>query len=481
MNVMYKYTFTLANEKRDHVVGDMFNDVLENYLQWRAADILSGVELQDIKVQSYPKSSGQTYHVDTAVIKQIVNILKPVAKPPKLYKGVNLNNFADNTVITLDGDSKDYQILRSWFPDDIKNKEKLQITKESIYSLSIKDAAEKLTQSIKKVLGNLKDLIITDATANVGGNTLNFATHFAEVNAVEIDDHAFQALENNIKVAGYKNVTTIHADYLKVMNEIVQDVIFFDPPWGGVGYWEEKQIMLKLDDKPIYQIINDLIIKPKLVVIKAPKNFALAEFKQKVESKHVWSRPYFKHQIILVSFEEVDTQEQRCKDMQKTCPNDADPILYEDWCEDVPYQEFVKNDEYLSQCYRLSTLIKGFKAGLEATKNETAMPQWPVDPISQVGLPEATLEKLYLQALDAKIKVPELFVKFMDALQAGRFNVEAAMKGQYIEGTDKISQAYREGFVEPAVEILFGDNSLSPTEQEEKDLALAIQMSEQFG
>ena len=194
----------------------------------------------------------------------------------------------------------------------------------------------------------------------------------------------------------------------------------------------------------------------------------------------------FRQQYPVTKSTERDIQQKLCAEMKQTCPEgskDVDPIMqYEDWCDDIPYKEFVKNNEHLTQCYRLSNLIHAFKAGLEATKNDAPMPQWPVDPISGIGLPATELEKLYKQAQEAEIEIPELFVKFMNALQSGLFDVDAAVKGQYIGLTDKISEDYRKGFVEPAVEVLFGQpEAKSEQTQEEKDLAMAIQLAEQFG
>lgn len=220
-----------------------------------------------------------------------------------VYKKINLDKFEDHKVIQMDGTDEDIATVRDWFPDFIKDKTKLQITKESIFSLSRKDASEKTTQDIKAVLGDdLSKLTITDATANVGGNTLNFATHFKNVNAVEIDPVNHSALANNVKVAGLSNVNVVNDDYLKVMNTLKQDVIFFDPPWGGPGYWKEGPITLKLSGKPLYEVINEIKEKPKLIVIKAPKNFAFAEFKEHVDSDHVYSRGFYNHKKVFVRY-----------------------------------------------------------------------------------------------------------------------------------------------------------------------------------
>jgi 16S rRNA G966 N2-methylase RsmD len=221
-----------------------------------------------------------------------------------VYKKIDLDKFADNTVITLDSNDADYDTIREWFPDDIKDKNKLQIVKESIFSLSRKRDSEKTSESIKSILKDkdISTLTITDATANVGGNVLNFSKHFKSVNAVEIDKNAFSALSNNIKVAGLSNVKASNDDYDKIKNDLKQDVIFFDPPWGGIGYWRENNLMLKLGDKPIYDVIKEIKNKPDLIIIKAPKNFGFAEFKQKIDSEHVWFKKISNHMMVYVRY-----------------------------------------------------------------------------------------------------------------------------------------------------------------------------------
>jgi len=179
-------------------------------------------------------------------------------------------------------------------------------------------------------------------------------------------------------------------------------------------------------------------------------------------------------------------QQKRCQEMKKNCPegsNQVDPIMqYEDWCDDIPYQEFVKQDNYLSQCYRLTNLINAFNSGLEAIKQDNPFPQWPIDPIARIPLSPEKLYDLYTQAQDAKIDIPTHFAKFVQGLRDGQFDVKAAMAGQYIGGTDHINPRYMDGFVKPAVALLFeGKKSLTEPTQEEKDLQMAIQLAEQFG
>lgn len=187
---------------------------------------------------------------------------------------------------------------------------------------------------------------------------------------------------------------------------------------------------------------------------------------------------------------EEQIQQERCLDMKKTCPEGSKefaPIMqYEDWCDDVPYQEFVKNNKYLSQCYRLTNLIQAFVSGLEAMKGGVPMPQWPTDPFSKNAIPKKELQRLYEQAKEADIEIPPVFEKFINLLDSGAINIKEAMKGQYIGFTDRINPKYMTGFVDPVVEAIFPKQTTSesgpiaPT-QEEQDLQLAMQLAQQLG
>jgi tRNA/tmRNA/rRNA uracil-C5-methylase (TrmA/RlmC/RlmD family) len=75
-----------------------------------------------------------------------------------------------------------------------------------------------LTYSIE--CSKSKKIIITDATANNGGNTIHFAFDFHHVNSVEIEKDQFDILKNNIDTYGIKNVTLYNDDYLNVMKTL---------------------------------------------------------------------------------------------------------------------------------------------------------------------------------------------------------------------------------------------------------------------
>ena len=90
---------------------------------------------------------------------------------------------------------KNHRKLKYFFPKH-KNLDKVLITTEGLYSVTYPKHAEMMSKLIISHLNkNPKTLIITDATANVGGNTINFAKHFKTVNAVEYSDINYDVLK----------------------------------------------------------------------------------------------------------------------------------------------------------------------------------------------------------------------------------------------------------------------------------------------
>ena len=135
---------------------------------------------------------------------------------------------------------------------------------------------------------NTDDLIITDANSNMGGNAINFAKNFKFVNSVEIIPFHCDILRNNLGVYDLLDKVEIHCkDYLDVMNDLKQDVVFFDPPWGGPDYKKEKNLNLYLDNINIIDIINEIYDKAELVVLRIPRNFNIVDFLRRVEYTNV--------------------------------------------------------------------------------------------------------------------------------------------------------------------------------------------------
>ena len=166
----------------------------------------------------------------------------------------------------------------------------IKMTDVGLYSVTrwreTLDIVYEMEKFIKK---NLKKLTITDATAGVGGDTLCFAQQFKMVNAVELIPLHCITISHNLSV--YKNrkkVNLICANYVDVVglyrpwpgNPVTQNIIYFDPPWGGRQYKTHATIILKLDNVPLSQIIWHIINNnlADYIFVKAPKNVNLVKF-----------------------------------------------------------------------------------------------------------------------------------------------------------------------------------------------------------
>ena len=158
------------------------------------------------------------------------------------------------------------------------NISKLKITDEGKYSVSKPEDA-KITNKVIYNYFKTKNITITDATANNGGNTINFALDFSHINAVEISKKQFDVLQHNIDVYGLKNVTMYQEDYLKVMLRLQQDVIFIDAPWGGRGYRESAMLDLFLGNVNLVDVVKTLHESNvfKLCILKVPHNYNYAK------------------------------------------------------------------------------------------------------------------------------------------------------------------------------------------------------------
>jgi predicted RNA methylase len=170
----------------------------------------------------------------------------------------------------------------------IKN---MQYTMESITYMSRRIDAELITGIIISHTNELglkyENSTITDATAGIGGNTFSFATFFKSVISVENDLKTFEMLHNNVTVCNYTNVTFINKNYIDVMYDLKQDVVFIDPPWGGRNYKSYDSILLKLSEIDIEEICYNLIIRNNIVVLKLPLNYNFSKIYKKTNNKNI--------------------------------------------------------------------------------------------------------------------------------------------------------------------------------------------------
>lgn len=186
---------------------------------------------------------------------------------------------------------------------------KIQVDDVSLYSVTEGGLANEMSALIFeefKSLNNGKSAIITDATACVGGNTISFAKVFGHVNAVEIDPIRSKMLIANIATAqvGKKVSVFPGKDYIDIMKSIEQNIIFIDPPWGGVDYKNKDVINMNLGTMDIADVIlalysekgpfqsnTETILHARregpLIVFKAPLNYNIEGFQSKIANSTV--------------------------------------------------------------------------------------------------------------------------------------------------------------------------------------------------
>jgi hypothetical protein len=181
------------------------------------------------------------------------------------------------------------KLKHMWFRDikDKKKLNKLRLTRYSMYATSLPDHTEFLLDVLKCYFTDLRNLVVTDATACIGGNSRIFVGKFKHVNIIDISKLHIDILKHNFKILGIDKIggfTIINDNYLTIGPCLKQDIIFIDAPWGGVDYKLQNNKSLYLKDMYGKTVdINDLIIytlhdKAKMIVLKVPKTYDTTVF-----------------------------------------------------------------------------------------------------------------------------------------------------------------------------------------------------------
>ena len=165
--------------------------------------------------------------------------------------------------------------LSKYKPDfDFK---KIKINDVGKYSITRPYEAKQIVYSITESVKNpLNSLIITDATAGVGGDTIHFSKYFLSVNAVDILEENTEILKHNCDLFDIKNVNIYNSNYLDVFKDIKQDIIYMDPPWGGISYKIKDIVDIKLDNLCILEIVEKIKHCANTIFIKLPLNANMA-------------------------------------------------------------------------------------------------------------------------------------------------------------------------------------------------------------
>ncbi|XP_043260752.1 trimethylguanosine synthase [Colletes gigas] len=121
----------------------------------------------------------------------------------------------------------------------------IKMDHESWFSVTPEKIAEHIAQRCKC------DVII-DAFCGVGGNAIQFAFTCERVLAIDIDPVKIKFARNNARIYGVEDrIEFIVGDFFQLAPNLIGDVVFLSPPWGGPGYIKDESFDLSKIMQPI--------------------------------------------------------------------------------------------------------------------------------------------------------------------------------------------------------------------------------------
>ncbi len=98
----------------------------------------------------------------------------------------------------------------------------------------------------------------------------------------------YAILRNNVKVYQCEDrIKTVQGDFLQLYPTLPRsNLVFLDPPWGGVDYTKKSEVNLSLSGVCIADVCFQLRKRTNYVVIKAPRNFGVQLFKKRLEERN---------------------------------------------------------------------------------------------------------------------------------------------------------------------------------------------------
>lgn len=176
----------------------------------------------------------------------------------------------------------DVSDAKKYFPENTNNDntvdfKKFRFTDVSLYSTTPPNQAIYTTNLLLYFykLDELKNKTITDGNSCIGGNTWSFASIAKHVNAVEISELHSTILKNNLDVLECDNVTVYNKNYVEIYDTLDQDILFLDPPWGGVDY-RNNTVDLEYAYKGKKYLLSDLLMHLaylcEIIILKLPTN-----------------------------------------------------------------------------------------------------------------------------------------------------------------------------------------------------------------
>ena len=207
----------------------------------------------------------------------IVNLINYLKKKNKLFYNTLISIIKYGKKLNILSNNNRVKYFKYIYFANINNVnlDNIKINDDSYYSITSYNDANYICNLIYKIY-KTKNIIITDSTANIGGNTISFGLfNFKFINSIEIDELCSRYLIHNINCYNLKNIRVQNINYLDVYLNLYQDVVFLDPPWGGPEYKKKQNLDLYLDNINIITIIDNLFSNTltSSIILKAPFNY----------------------------------------------------------------------------------------------------------------------------------------------------------------------------------------------------------------
>ncbi|KMQ92490.1 trimethylguanosine synthase [Lasius niger] len=110
----------------------------------------------------------------------------------------------------------------------------IKLDRESWFSVTPEEIA-------KNIAGRCRCDTIIDAFCGAGSNSIQFAFTCERVIAIDIDPNKIKIARHNAGIYGVDDrIEFITGDFLQLAPQLVADVVFLSPPWGGPDYIKRK-------------------------------------------------------------------------------------------------------------------------------------------------------------------------------------------------------------------------------------------------
>ena len=149
--------------------------------------------------------------------------------------------------------------------------QRMQMDVEGLYSLAQQAVMDQIT-------AQTKGKTVVDAFCGVGGSAIGFARAGKKVVSIDSNAERISMARHNAELFDVQDRIEFRVgDSMKLLVEMLPDIIFLDPPWGGPGYSKQTKFYLKdfcPDGRKLLELSLDHAAQ---VVLRLPKNFEMAE------------------------------------------------------------------------------------------------------------------------------------------------------------------------------------------------------------